>query len=63
MTFMKLNLDWEKTVVFCVVFLCVTLLVWAGKIPAEYIKYLFVWLVPSPVQLNQAQRDEQERPG
>lgn len=49
---MKIDLDITKTIVFCVVFAGVCVLVGLGKLPAEYVKYLFVWLVPSPVQVS-----------
>jgi hypothetical protein len=46
----KPSADVTKSIVFCVVLLCVTILVYAGKIPEDYLRYLFVWLVPSPIE-------------
>lgn len=55
---MKLDIDWTKTVVFCVVFVGVAVLTALGKVPAEYLKYLFVWLVPSPMQVKQEELEK-----
>lgn len=49
MEFPKLTVDTTKSIVFVAVLICTTVLVYAGKIPEEYLKYLFVWLVPSPI--------------
>lgn len=46
---MKPYLDLNKSVVFTVVFVCVAGLIAMGKLPAETLKYLLVWLVPSPL--------------
>lgn len=50
---MKLDIDWTKAVVFCTVFVGVCVLTAMNKVPPEYLKYLFVWLVPSPMQVKQ----------
>jgi len=45
----ELNLNWPKTAIFLGVLACISFLVWAGKVPPEYLKYLFCMILPSPL--------------
>ena len=55
---MKIDFDWHKTIVFSVVFIGTVVLISLGKLPQEYLKYLFVWLVPSPINVTQKETDK-----
>lgn len=45
---MKIDWQWPAAVVFAVVFVCVSGLVYLGKVPPDALGYLLAWLIPSP---------------
>jgi len=44
------KLNPEKTIVFCVSLVAVSILIGIGKLPADDLKYFFVWLLQSPIE-------------
>lgn len=47
---MKIDWQWPGAVVFTGVFLALSALVYANKIPHDALMALLAWLIPSPVQ-------------
>lgn len=45
-----LSLDISQSLIFCIVFICMCVLVALGKMEAEKLQYLLLILVPSPIK-------------
>jgi len=56
----KLTIDATKATVFCVVFAGVCALIAAGKLDAEYLKYLLAWLIPGPLNFDREDKSQKE---
>lgn len=46
----KLSIDYQRAAIFIVVCVCVTILLALGKLDQSYLKYLLLWLIPSPIE-------------
>lgn len=46
----KLSLDVSQSLIFCIVFAVMAVLVGLGKIPADKLEYLLLILIPSPIK-------------
>ena len=46
----RFSLDISKSLVFCLVFVAMAILVGLGKVDAEKLQYLLLVLVPSPIR-------------
>lgn len=56
----KFSLDISKTLVFALVFICVTILVAMGKVPSDWLEKCLLILIPSPIrdEANPGKREE-----
>ncbi len=50
MTLPSFSLDISKSLIFCLVFVSMAVLVGLGKVDAEKLQYLLLVLVPSPIR-------------
>lgn len=46
----RFSLDISKSLIFCLVFVAMAVLVGVGKVDAEKLQYLLLVLIPSPVR-------------
>ncbi len=46
----SLSLDLSQSLIFCIVFVAVCILVGLGKVDADKLQYLLLILVPSPIK-------------
>lgn len=51
-TLKNLSLDVSQSLIFCIVFIAMCVLVGLGKVEAEKLNYLLLILVPSPIKSN-----------
>ena len=50
-----LSLDISQSLIFCIVFVAMCVLVGMGKVEAEKLQYMLLILVPSPIKTSASQ--------